>query len=284
MSERPMADRSTLDDTALEASLRGLANAIDWPAAAPIGAPDVATLVRVRLADRPSRERRPARWAPPWGRPLPRALVLAMVAILAIAAVAAAIGLGLPGIRLILGEGPATPPPSLASSPPGAGGLPGSTLGLGTAVTLEEARDLRPRGLSLPTDPSLGPPDAIYVDRRRGDQVALVWATRPGLPASTDPGVGLVLMVFDGSIDGGYVNKVIGSGTVVAPVRVDGAAGYWIAGAPHFFFYTASDGTLIEDSRRWVGDALLWSSGGTTYRLETSLGQAAAMDLAATLD
>ena len=56
--------------------------------------------------------------------------------------------------------------------------------------------------------------------------------------------------------------------------------GFWVSGDPHMFFYTSSDGTSVDDPRRWVGDALLWSDGTTTWRLETASGRDAAIRIA----
>jgi hypothetical protein len=39
----------------------------------------------------------------------------------------------------------------------------------------------------------------------------------------------------------------------------------------------------VFDSRRIVGDTLLWARGGVTYRLESGLDRAAAIALAETL-
>jgi hypothetical protein len=64
---------------------------------------------------------------------------------------------------------------------------------------------------------------------------------------------------------------------------VDGEPGFWISGTAHFFFYIDKNGTVIDDDRRWVDDALVWSEGGTTYRLETSLGRDGAIELAESL-
>lgn len=290
MSEPRMPDLRALDDAGLEAALRGLAPAIAWPeAAAPPAGPDLATRVRVRLQDRTV----PAQGRWPWPRRtaaapgrLPRAAVLALLALLALAAVAGAVGLGLPGIRLILGDPPASgiPSPSAGTNGPSASpGAPGSSLGLGRAVTLEEARDLTGRALPLPADPGLGAPDAVYVDGTRADQVALVWAARPGLPASLEPGVGLILMSFDGRLSPSFATKIIGLGTSIEPLEVDGDPGFWISGEPHFFFYESSGDVFVEDSRRWVGDALIWSDGTTTYRLESRLGRDASMAIASTI-
>src|SRR5262245_18687833 len=105
-------------DAALEAALRSLATSIDWPTAAPVtsdgatAGPDIATRVRARLVagERP-RER--GSWWDLRGRRISRALVLAIVALLALAIAAGAIGLRLPGLRFIFGE----PPPSAVPSP-----------------------------------------------------------------------------------------------------------------------------------------------------------------------
>jgi hypothetical protein len=278
MTERPM--RGALDDAGLDRALRDLSTAIAWPEAAPVGAPDIAVRVRARLVER--RPRRIERGTPR-PAPLPRAVVLAIIALIAVAAVAAAVGLGLPGLRLILGGAAGSPPPTASPSATAASGAPGARLGLGRAVTLDAARTLTGRPLLWPTDPSVGRPEAVYVDPTRNDQVSMVWAADADLPATEAAGVGLILMTFDGTLDRGYFTKLIDTGTTVEGVRVSGRAGYWIAGAPHYFFYESAAGP-VDDTRRWVGDALIWSNGGTTYRLETSLGRDAAIRIAESLE
>jgi hypothetical protein len=281
MNERPVVALANLDDDGLALALRGLAGAVDWPAAAAAGSPDLADRVRTRLDDRGAR--RPAsRWSTGPGR-WRLALVLALVALLALAAVAGALGLGLPGLRLILGGSGATPPPTVAPSATAPAGAPGARLGLGRALSLEDARALTGRVLRTPTDPVVGPPDAVYVDATRRNQVSMVWSARPDLPTTQEPGVGLILMTFDGTLDGGYFTKLIRVGVVVAPLEVGDVDGYWIEGEPHMFFYETRNGP-VDDQRRWVGDALIWTEGETTYRLETSLGQGAALRIAASLE
>jgi hypothetical protein len=274
---------AALDDEALAATLRAGAESIAWPTAAAAGAPDIATRVRMRLvaAPRPAARRPWTAW-----RPVRRSLVLALVALLLLAAIAGAVGLGLPGLHLILGGPLVSPPPSASPGQTIPAGGPGSTLGLGTPVALdavEAATGIAPR---LPTDPAIGPPDVVYVDRARGNQVAYVWASRPGLPETGDPGVGLILMQFDGQTDSGYHEKLINLGTTVEPVNIDGRSGFWISGDPHFFFYRhpgdPSDAT-INDDRRWVGDALLWADGPVTYRIESALGRDATIAIARSL-
>ncbi len=269
-----------VEDTTLETALRSLTAAIDWPTATPAGAPDIATLVRARLGSRPTT--RP--WWRPGARPVRRSVVLALAALLALAVVAGAVGLGLPGLRIILGDPPGSPPPTVDApqSPPA--GSPGQALALGRAVTIAEARVATGWPLPLPTDPSLGPPDAIYLDTVRADQVAFVWAAHPTLPASLEPGVGLILMSFDGRFEETFLTKVIGPGTSLERVRVGSHPAFWIEGDPHAFFYRNDRDGILVDERRWVGDALIWSDGTITYRIESALGRDASIALAESLE
>jgi hypothetical protein len=292
MTDRPMA----FDDQNLEAALRSLSSAIDWPTAAPmadgaLAGPDIATRVRVRLAS--GDHRRARRWWWVAGRPVRRGLVLAIIALLAFAIVAAAVGLGLPGLRFSFGEPPASllPSPTLGASV-GAISSPGPTpsptlppvagmkLGLGRQVALDEVESLTGTAAHLPGDARLGPPDSVWVDQSRANQVAYVWASSDELPESLEPGVGLILMRFDGTTDDEYYEKAIHSGTTLTRVKVDGHDGYWISGDPHFFFYQNGEQGFVDDGRRWVGDALVWSDGTTTYRIESALGREATKAIA----
>ncbi len=123
-----------------------------------------------------------------------------------------------------------------------------------------------------PSDATVGPPDAAWLDATHNDQVSLVWAASDRLPETTVPGVGLVEMAFRGRLDEGWFKKLVSANTKIEPVEVNGNRGYWISGDPHFFFYEGPNG-IVEDTRRWVGDALIWSKGPITYRLESSLGR-----------
>jgi len=288
MSEqrRPLA---ALDDMGLETVLRASSGSIAWPTASPAGALDVAARVRARIVAGETAASGPWRL---W-RPARRGLVLALAALLVLAAIAGAVGLGLPGLRIILGEPPVSPPPSVAV-PSGTGqsgvptptplpGAPGSALRLGDPVSVDDVETLTGFPPVLPTDPEIGPPDAVYVDRSRSNQVAFVWAPSAALPETRDPGVGLILMRFDGRMDIGYHQKLVGLGVTSEPVKVAGRSGFWISGDPHFFFYVGKDGATIDDDRRWVGDALVWSDGTQTYRIESALGRDATIELAESL-
>ncbi len=226
-------------------------------------------------------------------RPARLALILAIVALLALAAVAGAMVLGLPGLRITLGDpGGAPPTVAPAGSAPVASGPaasaatepPGTRLGLGVLSSLTEAQVVVDRPIRMPSDPAIGAPDAIYVDVDKGKAVTLVWAPTDALPPTLAADAGLVLVAFDGTLDNGYFQKVTGSGSTVEPVRVAGHRGLWISGDPHLFFFEDAAGEFVDDQRRWVGDALVWTEGSTTYRLETAAGRDAAVRIAESLE
>jgi len=286
-----------MPDEELAGALRQLATSIDFPIGQPTepGSPDLGARVRRRIEQNPVR---PSLWqrlglglgAGTRARPIRRGLVLALVALLILAAVAGAVGFGLPGLRIIFGQGPSpTPSPSAISSAspgpsepgPSATDQPiGWSLGLGDAVPLAEVRQQAGFDILLPTDPPIGPPDVSYINDQR---VTLVWATRAGLPETDTPGIGLVLGEFRGSVDQGYYEKVLGDQTIVTPVTVNGERGYWLHGSPHFFYFINPQGQVVTDESRVVGDVLIWTRADVTLRLETSLGMAAAIHLAESL-
>jgi hypothetical protein len=211
-------------------------------------------------------------------RRLALATVVVLLALAVLAALAGAAGLGLPGLRILLGGSPVSPPPTVAPSA-SAAGVPGATLGLGELVDLADLDARAGFDVRWPDDPTIGPPDAAWIDPVRGNQVTLSWGPRPGLKGTFQSDVGLLLTAFRGAVDTGFFSKVVTQGTTVHPVVVDGERAYWLSGAPHFFFYESPTGQ-VSDPRRWVGDALLWSDGPITYRLETGLGPDRAVEIA----
>jgi hypothetical protein len=270
----------------LELALTDLAGAIAFPAPSPAFAARVGARIEAAPAPAEPAWRRWRRWAsaPSGTRPVRRSLLIAVVLLLVAATVAAAIGLGLPGIRLLFGPMP-TASPGVTVPPSGPGGSlePGARLGLGEQVELADLASRAVFPVRYPTDPLVGTPDAAWIDSRKAGQVALVWRTRADLPATTEPGVGMLLMQFNGRVDEGMITKMIDSGTNVERVRVGGNPGFWITGDLHFFFYEDANGNVVDDSRRWVGDTLLWTEGGLTYRLETALGRDTAIRIAESL-
>jgi hypothetical protein len=293
-----------LSDDLLGDALRELGDVVAFPIVAAAGRPDLATRVRVRIVesavDAPGASSRLGWFGRRSGRPMRRGLVLAIAALLVLAAIAGAIGFGLPGLRIIFGPLPSpslaspAPSPSLASPAPSSPGpsaasasptpsivVPlGSTLGLGAPAPLDRVEQEAGFDLILPPDPAIGLPDAAYISDGR---VALVWATKPGLPETTEDGVGLLINEFPGTVDQGYFLKVLDAGTTLTPVKVGGLDGYWISGNVHFFMYVDREGNQVFDEGRIVGDTLIWTSGKTTYRLESALGKDAAIRLAESL-
>jgi hypothetical protein len=257
-------------DLQLELDLRSLGDNLAVPA--PSSAFAAAVSARIER-EAPRRERAPLVLFPR----IRRGIVLAIAATLVLAAAAAAaIGWHLPGLDIFFGT-PSLPVPTASRAP---SDRPGATLGLGTPVTIDEARQQIDFDLRLPSEPDLGPPDATYV---RTGRVAMIWAPTEGLPATLDPNVGLLLNEFKGTYDEGMAEKWVHEGSIVDPIDVAGAPGFWIHGAPHFFVYVDENGTELPDSYRSVGQTLVWHSEGMTYRLETSLNRDAAIRLAESL-
>jgi hypothetical protein len=267
---------AAMDDLALEGALRDLSTALAYPSAGAAGA-DVATRVRLQLHAAPPASARSSVFGWIGRRPVRRGLLLAIAALLVLAAVAGAVGLGLPGIRILFGG----PTPSVIPAPSSPIGSPvGQGLGLGTLLPIDDAGRLAGLDLVLPPDQAVGPPDAAYLLRNR---VALVWSERPGLPADPSSGVGLLISEFGGSLDDGYYQKLLEGDARITPVTVNDGRGFWISGPQHFFYYVDPSGAIVEDTRRSVGDTLIWTDGDVTYRLESRLGMEEAIQLAESL-
>jgi hypothetical protein len=291
MTDRQM--RSWADAGLIDA-LRRIEPEIDWPVAASSATDrDLAAAVRERIesiSPPPARSVAAWRqWSLPLGgwarRPAQRALLIAVALLILLAAIAGAAGVGLPGLRVLFGGAPVSPPPSLEPSRSPSPGSPGAAMHLGSAVSLADPGALDALAgfhVRWPADPRAGRPDAGYIDETKLGQVSLVWSARTGLPATLEPGVGLLMTEFLGSVDEAFYGKVVGSSTTVEAVRVSGQRGYWLTGDPHFLFYSGPGG-LVQDERRWVGDALIWSDGRITYRLESTLGRNATIQLAESL-
>ena len=272
-----MADDRRVPGTAeaLEARLAALGGAIEWPTA-----PDIAGRVGDRL-----RTRTPSRASTGWWaslRPVRRALVAAAALALLLAAGVAALTLLLPGLRLVtLPPGTSLPPVVASPTAAGSAGSPlGWSLGLGTAVAPDEAErsvDFEPL---LPNDPSVGPPDEAYTALGR---LNLLWRASPTLPETAADGVGLVVTELDGRVDEGWYEKLLlAGGTTVEEVAVGAMHGWWVTGDPHQLVYVDARGRAVEETRRVVGDVLIWRRDGVTIRVESALGREATIRLAET--
>lgn len=265
-------------DASLEVALTELGGAVAWPSPAP----GFATRVRLRVEamPAPARESTWERWrtwlgTPVGRRPVRRSLLVAIALLLVAATVAAAIGFGLPGVRILFGPAP-SPVPSRSLEP---SATLGSSLGLGMVTTLEEAGAITGFEPRVPADAGLGAPEASFVSVGR---LTMVWPAGPELPQIVGaPGVGLLVTELTGRVDEGYYEKLAQqTETGIEPVTVNGKPGYWFSGREHVLVYRLPGGSYIEETRRMVGDVLIWRDGDLTLRLETSLGLDEALRLA----
>src|SRR5207344_2324562 len=151
---------------------------------APTPAPDLARAVRLRVEAIGAPPTAARRWLGPLAgstaRPVRRGLVLALAALIVLAGIVAAIGFGLPGLRIVFtGPGPTPSPTQRPTS------APIESLGLGDPVTLAVVDNAAGYPVLLPTLPELGEPLGVYV---RGTppnaQVSAAYGATSALPAS----------------------------------------------------------------------------------------------------
>jgi hypothetical protein len=259
----------TMGDDQLGAALGRVAPVVEWPQT-----PDVtsAVVTAIRAA-----ERRPARLPLQLTLPSRRRTVLVIVgAVLALAAAALAaklvIDLGAVSVQVLPGRPTALPDTTLSGAD------------LGRPVTIERAAEIAGFRPGMPS--ALGPPAAVWVDRTTPDfepseevaRVALAWSPNVDLPRIRGSQYGAVLLVFEG--EGNAVTKTIFEETDrYGEAIVNGRIGFWTSGPHELELLDPNGGT----SRFLVkGNVLIWEAEGLTYRLETMLPKAAAINLAET--
>jgi hypothetical protein len=244
----------------LEERLLDLGSAIAFPATPPLSG-----LVADRLRQQPRRV-----WL---GRPISRGLALALVATVLLVGIAAAVGIGLGGLRLVFGPAP-SPLPSMLAGP-----------GLGESTTLADARDGVTFSLRVPGLPGLGDPDLVYLaEPPAGGVVTFLYRERDGFPADPATNVGLIVTQFRADIGPEVFEKLLNSGVRVTPAHVGGTDAWWIAGGEHFFFYRDARGNVVDTTLRLAGDTLIWEEGGVTHRVEGAPSLAAAIRVAESLE
>jgi hypothetical protein len=248
--------------TDLERQLRLLRDEAVWPPT-----PDIAAGVTARIASEPPPSARrgvlPTRGV---ARVLGRSRAAAVaVAAAVVVLVAAATLAAAPGVRARIADwlGIGAVRIERVDRLPDTG--PSADLGLGRRTTLAAAR--RTARVPVPAIGALGAPDAVYVDPAGGG-ASLVYLARPGLPPATRR-IGALLTILPGG-DPGLVKKLLGAGTSVTGVDVDGGFGVFISGDEH----------VVIPPNRLAGNTLLWVRGDATYRLETALGRDAVLRLA----
>jgi hypothetical protein len=242
----------------LELELRELR--IDWPET-----PDLATAVQGRLAAPPVRRRA---WfdRPAWQLAVACvALVIAVVMAIPPARAAVLDWLGFGSVRIVREE----PRPSRF----------GQALALGDPVTLARAQ----RALPVRVPEELGRPDAVYLydHPAMGPRVDLVYRARPGLPASSNTGAGLLITEFR-AVASPYIEKSAGEGAKVERLTVDGDPAFFISGAPHGFAYTVPDteNTNFEQQRLAGNTLLVDRSDGILLRIEGDISRDRAVEIA----
>jgi hypothetical protein len=236
----------------------------------------MASAVRARL-----REPRPRRrwWTAPAFAPAFVTLALLLVVV----------ALGSPGLRSAAGEFlhlrgiDIFPVPSVATVAP-ASASPSAVTIPGERVTLDEARRRVHFTVRQPTVAELASPDVVLLDTTGGaERVTLVYASRAGLPPTQVPGVSALLVEFRGAVESNFFGKAVGPGTTIEEVTVNGGRGFWVAGAPHFFFYRDPAGGIQQETLRLAGNTLLWEQDGVTLRLEASVTKEQALRIAASV-
>jgi hypothetical protein len=253
----------------LERMLSQLGGELDWP-----DTPELGPRVRARLAETPPRRAR----GPLLGG-LRRSLALALVLALVLVAVAAA---AIPAVRdavlEVLGlQGATVERVATLPTPP-----PERPLELGRRTTLPAARERLAFEPLLPAE--LGEPDGVYIRRRvAGGELSLAYQPRPGLARARSTRLGLLVSEFRGDLDPNYVSKIVGPAAVAQSLVVDGGRAAWVEGAPHFFFYRAPDGRVIESELRLAQNVLLLERGDLLVRLEGAFSRERAIRLARSL-
>ena len=142
---------------------------------------------------------------------------------------------------------------------------------------LPESPRLPDLGMRVPVGPgdtpvpSLGPPDAVFVDDHRGR--SYVWEATDTLPAVSGTDLGVILSVRSAGRD---LAKLVGEDDPVEIVRIRDGVGLWL---PADHVVLDADGVPTAADR-----VLLWVEDGAEYRLETDLERPAAVALAAQVE
>lgn len=258
---------SAAKEAKVEMLLRAAATTASWPETPDLRARVVARVSAVAAPAAPVAIPDPRANPPSSRRRVLPALALALVAALAVAGVAGALGFRLPGLEII----------RVQSLPPIEGAM-----NLGSPVPVADAAAIeRPRVLLPPAMPE---PDAAYV-LGAGDRkiVTLAWRAVDGEPALPTSNLSLVVMAIPGSLDETLVTKLLDRGSTVEAVTVDGTRAWWITGAPHELLLLRPDGQAGVAYAALVGDTLVFERDGTVYRLESALGRDRSIEIAESL-
>ena len=245
----------------LEQELRELR--VEWPET-----PDLAGAVAARLATAPAPRRRSWLLARPAWQLAVALLALLIAIVMAVPPARSAVLelLGFGSVRIERRE----PPPSRF----------GAELALGRPVTLEQAR--RRAGFPVRVPAAMGRPDGVYFydDPATGPRVDLVYRGRPGLRASSNTGVGLLVTEFP-AVATPVIQKAVGSGAHIERLRVGGDPAFFLSGAEHGFAYAPHGHDIGVEGQRLAGNTLLVDrSDGVLLRVEGEISRDRAVRIA----
>jgi hypothetical protein len=171
---------------------------------------------------------------------------------------------------------PTNPPPSgspTTTTPPD----PVAALQLGTRSTLLQAARVVGFPMRLPTAGGYQQPDEVFVGSPpTAGTASMVYLPKTGRPAAPG-GLAALLSEFRGHLDPGAIERLAGNGVGVQAVRVSGARGFWLSGAPPIFPYVKPDGTVGTQTIRLATNTLVWSFGGIAYLFESAQSRDAAI-------
>lgn len=288
-----------LSDSELERALKETGERIEYPVA-----PDVASYVAHRLREERPGSRQLTLFGIPLGISLGRSfsarwrvaasavavLLLACGVVLGVSPSArssVAHWLGLKGIVIVREPSSANSTTPRAKTNPdssarrGQSGTTGDGLKLGERMPMRQARRRVGYRVLVPTLPELGSPDRVYWRGfPPGGQVSLVYRARSGIPRADATGAGVLFTEFRGSVQPFYFEKVLGPGTRLEKVRVNGGRGYWIEGKPYTLVYEDRMGKPLNENTRLAGNTLLWEQGDLTLRIEGALSKEQGMKIA----
>ncbi len=143
-----------------------------------------------------------------------------------------------------------------------------TALTLGSRTTLANARQRMT--VVVPTAPGFDQPDEVWFSDVGGGQASLVYRARRGLPRAAPADVGLLIQEFIG--DGKpVIHKHLTTSTRAQPVTIGTDQGVFLGGAEHFLFYVDPSGAQQYEKGRLVGQALIFTRGSQTIRIEGAL-------------
>lgn len=176
--------------------------------------------------------------------------------------VAIADWLGIGAVRI-------TPVEQLPPVPAPSSSVPTTTVPSGNAA-VAPAQPQVSFPIALPDPARSGPVVSVDVDRTvPGGLVSIAFDSFVLTEVAAEPGQRPVM------------TKFVGPGTNVEYVTVNGHDAAWISGAPHEWAYLDPQGNLRTQTVRRSGDALVWETGGVTYRIEGPASKDEALAIAA---